>query len=226
MSRPRIWAHRGVHDAAVENTMAAFEAAIAVGADGVELDVRATADGEVVVFHDADLSRLAGDPRQLAVCARAELPEVGGAPIPTLDEALDLLLGAGLEVNVELKAGPVATVAALARRSDADRARIVLSCFDADMLLAATELVPVRGALLFERADEVTAELLGRVDGLHPHFGACSPERVDGWRVRGRFVNVWTVNDPQVARDLCAMDVDGLVTDRVAPVRGACEKRS
>ncbi|MEZ4336489.1 MAG: glycerophosphodiester phosphodiesterase [Sandaracinaceae bacterium] len=223
MSRPLVWAHRGVHDVAVENTMAAFEAAIAVGADGVELDVRATADGEVVVFHDADLLRLAGDPRAIAACARAALPEVGGAPIPTLDEVLDRLLGAGLEVNVELKAGPAATAAVLARRSDADRARIVLSSFDAAMLLAVTERVPVRGALLFEHADAVTEDLLAKVDGLHPHFGACTPERVDAWRVRGRFVNVWTVNDPDLARALAAMDVDGLVTDRVGPVRGACE---
>lgn len=207
--------------------MAAFEAAVAVRADGVELDVRATRDGAVVVFHDEDLARLAGDPRVLAACDRAALPAVAGAPIPTLDEALDLLLAAGLEVNVELKAGAEALARALGRRSAADRAALVLSSFDPDGLLAVGAAVPdVRTAFLFERAEKLTDAMLAAVAGVHPHRGACTAERVAAWRARGRFVNVWTVNDPDEARALAAMDVDGLVTDRVGPVRGACEKRS
>src|SRR4051794_40173519 len=60
--RPRVWAHRGDSAHQFENTMAAFDAARVAGADGIELDVRLDAGGNVVVFHDSDLQRLAGRP--------------------------------------------------------------------------------------------------------------------------------------------------------------------
>ncbi len=223
MSGPRIWAHRGSHRAAVENTLAAFRLAIAERADGVELDVRATRDGEVVVFHDRDLARLAGDPRALAACARAELPPIGGAPIPGLDEVLDEVLAAGLEVNVEIKAGAAEVARLLALRPPSDREAIVVSSFDAAALGAVSG---VRIARLFERAEELGDGELAGLDGVHPHHGACTPERVAAWHARGLFVNAWTVNDPETARRLVGMSVDGLVTDEVPRVRGACELRS
>ncbi|MCB9595459.1 MAG: glycerophosphodiester phosphodiesterase [Sandaracinaceae bacterium] len=211
----------------MENTLAAFRLAIEEGADGVELDVRATRDGQVVVFHDRDLARLAGDPRAVAELDRGELPSVGGAPIPTLDEVLDLVLGAGLEVNVEIKAGSAACGEVLAARAPDELSRIVVSSFHAPALATCRRAVPtVRTAFLFERAEDVPPAVLAEIQGVHPHFPACSEAQVAAWRERGLFVNVWTVNDPSVARSLAAMQVDGLVTDEVPTVRGACEMRS
>lgn len=204
--------------------MAAFEAAIGVGADGVELDVRATRDGAVVVFHDHDLRRLAGDARALDALLRRELPAVGGAPIPTLDDALDLLLGAGLRVNVEVKAGAAACAGVLARRRPAERERVVVSSFDPAALTAVREALPsVACALLFDREAALAPSAFADVAGVHPHHEAVDAPSVARWHARGWFVNVWTVNDPARARDLARMGVDGLVTDDVPAARRACE---
>lgn len=222
----KLWAHRGAHGDAIENTMAAFEAAIALGAHGVELDVRATADSAVVVFHDADLSRLASDPRRVAELPRGALPSVGGAPLPLLDEALDRLLAAGLEVNVEVKAAPVETARVLASRGASDREAVIVSCFDPDALAAVRDAVAVRTAYLFERVTGAVRARIAEFDGVHPHHEVCTAEAVARWQEAGRFVNAWTVNDPRRAVTLRGLGVDGLVTDDVAAVHAACRSRA
>ena len=181
----KLYAHRGSHRDAVENTLLAFSIAVAEGADGVELDVRGTRDGSVVVFHDVDLARLAGDPREVAALDRRDLPPVGGAPIPTLDEALDLILGAGLEVNVEVKGAP-AQAAAAARRPIGAGLMIV----ELPGARACARAPPsIRLALLLDRLGPSVPWY-----GLHPHHGSAPstgssagdagpfPQRVDGER--------------------------------------------
>ena len=103
--RPLVIAHRGASAERTENTLAAFAHARSLGADGIELDVMRCASGEVVVFHDDDLLRLAGRPgrvRDLPLGALRDVPLAGGGTIPTLDEVLDEL-GPTALVNVELK---------------------------------------------------------------------------------------------------------------------------
>src|SRR5512138_1747669 len=109
--RPIVHGHRGASADAPENTLAAFRLAMAQGADGVELDVWRCASGEVVVFHDDDATRIAGSPLRPKDATLAELRalDVGahrgeafrGERIPLLDEVLEALPSA--VVNVELK---------------------------------------------------------------------------------------------------------------------------
>ena len=96
--RPLVLAHRGASARARENTLAAFSLAADLGADWVELDVRTTADGALVLHHDPELP----DGRVVAEVPVGELPH----DVPTLAAALDLCDEAGLGVNVELKALP------------------------------------------------------------------------------------------------------------------------
>jgi glycerophosphoryl diester phosphodiesterase len=99
VAAPLVLAHRGANRVAPENTVAAFEQALAMGADGVELDVHRSADGALVVHHDATvagLGLLAGMP---LAAIRAARPDV-----PTLGEALDVCRGR--VVNVEIKNSP------------------------------------------------------------------------------------------------------------------------
>src|SRR5690606_8504072 len=120
-------------------------AARAAGADGVELDVQRCASGEVVVFHDADLARLAGRPERIDRLTLAELRAVRldrGERIPTLREALEAT-GPSLLVNVELKASPAVqpppglVAAALAAIADAGAdERVLVSSFHPAALLA------------------------------------------------------------------------------------------
>ena len=90
------FAHRGLHHAPaiIENSFAAFAAALELGA-GIECDLRLTADGEIVVFHDRDATRLCGDPSEIGKSTLAELGrlQVGGRPIPTLAGLLALVSG-------------------------------------------------------------------------------------------------------------------------------------
>src|SRR6266542_5407411 len=109
--RPLVLGHRGASAEAPENTLASFRLALAQGADGVELDVRRCATGEVVVVHDEDLSRVGGAPLRVADSPLGALRAVDlgawagerfrGERIPLLAEVLEALPAA--IVNVELK---------------------------------------------------------------------------------------------------------------------------
>ena len=100
-TKPLIIGHRGAKGLAPENTLPAFRAGIAAGADGVEFDVQRTVDGHLVVFHDDDLKRLAGVDGRIVKSTLAMLreldvgrhagPQYAGEVIPTLDEVLDTL---------------------------------------------------------------------------------------------------------------------------------------
>lgn len=107
-----VWAHRGARLVAPENTLPAFAAALAAGADGVEFDVQLSRDGHPVVIHDETVDRTtdgSGMVRDLTLAqlqeldAAAGMAGIDGARIPQLGEVLQLLAGTGLGVNVELK---------------------------------------------------------------------------------------------------------------------------
>ena len=108
----KVWAHRGASAYAPENTLEAFELAAQMHADGVELDIQLTRDGEVVVTHDEEIKRVTGQPGYVKDYTLAELkqmqfnrthPEFDNARIPTLEEVYRLLKPTGLTINVELK---------------------------------------------------------------------------------------------------------------------------
>src|SRR5262245_45207319 len=92
-NKPLVIAHRGDTHAALENTMPAFESALKLGVDGIEMDLQLSRDGRVVVFHDDDLERLAGRPGSVSELNWTELeniPLASGGRIPTLETLLDL----------------------------------------------------------------------------------------------------------------------------------------
>jgi glycerophosphoryl diester phosphodiesterase len=227
-----LYAHRGANRRAPENTLAAFRIAIEQQADGVELDVRTAQSGEVVVAHDPHFGRLADRAAWVARSSLARLRRIdlgGGERVPLLDEAIDLIVGGGLRLNVEVKsdvpdrrATARAVVELLRRRSERERSSILLSTFD-PVVFRALKRAPVPRAFLLDPSREVRAELFARVlrpDGVNPHHGQCTPERVRAWKRRG-LVSVWTVNDPQRARELAQMGVDAIITDDVPLVRSA-----
>lgn len=235
--RPLLYAHRGANRRAPENTLSAFRVAAEEGADGVELDVRMCASGEVVVAHDPHLGRVGERAAWVAMLPweRLRAVRVGERErVPLLDEAIDLVTGAGLRLNVEVK-GDVpdrcalarAVAATLARRSAAAREGMVLSTFDAVVLGALRRHAPgVPVAFLFDRDHTgpirgTIARRLLRADGLHPHEQLCTAARVRRWKRRGLFVSAWTVNDPQRARWLAGIGLDALITDDVPAVAAA-----
>jgi glycerophosphoryl diester phosphodiesterase len=213
---PLVVAHRGASAAHPPgNTVEAFAAAVALGADWVELDVRPTADGALAVHHDADLP----DGRAIAELDAADLP----GWVPLLDAALDAC--GPLGVNVEIKAdcppathAPMVAAAVGELRRRGEPHRWLLTSFDWSLMAMARELAPElpTGLLLFapELAAPAVAEAVG---GGHSAVNPWDPA-VDEAYVRlaheaGLAVNVWTVDGPERIAELAGLGVDGIITN-------------
>jgi glycerophosphoryl diester phosphodiesterase len=220
--------HRGAPRRAPENTLASFRAAVALGADGVELDVRRTRDGRLAVHHDAHLA----DGRAIVETPWSALPD----EVPDLAAALDACAGLDL-VNVEIKNWPTdvdfdetaaiadAVAEVLASRPAAERARLLVSCFHLPTLDRVRRLDPdlATGWLVFgplpggPEDDPVAALVAEAADhghgALHPHHSAVTPELVAAAHEAGIAVNTWTCNEPDRIRWLAEVGVDGVVTD-------------
>ncbi len=231
--RPLVFGHRGASAVAPENTVPAFAAARCLGADGVECDLRLSADGELVVCHDARLERLAGLPeavRDLPLAALRErfvladrFPGIR-ASIPTLAEAVEAG-GPGLLWNLELKVGPDEEAGPLARRTAEAivrlglEDRILISSFHPLALLAFRAAAPrLPTAFLWESPgrpvrDGILALALSSF-AVHPEAVLVGAGTVGRWHRFGRLVNVWTVDEPAEVRRLAALGVDGIVSNQ------------
>lgn len=212
--RPRIVAHRGASGEAPENTHAAFRRAWALGVECVELDVRLTRDGEVVVFHDATTARTGGIDRPVAAQTLAELRALdlgawfgsafAGERIATLAEVLaEVPRGATLFVEIKSEALTAPAVAAVIRRADlASRgAFVALQAYDAEALAALAAELP--GVPTFWDVDPVDGRYdLAMLDtarargftGLALDARAVDDALVSAIRGAGLQLDVWTVN--------------------------------
>lgn len=235
----RILGHRGASVEAPENTLAAFQLALAQGADGVELDARLCRSGQVVVFHDERLDRLTGRPGRVADTPWSTLSRLevragpaGAVPgrIPLLSEVLEVLPRTAF-INVELKcedwAGTAVADAAGALLDAGHQGQVVVSSFDPRCLLRLALGHPRlrRGLLLDPDRSQllqrtVALRLVGR-DAVHPEASHLTEGDVHRWHAMGREVAVWTVDDPEVARRLRAWGVDTCITNRPGTLRAA-----
>ena len=212
----QVVAHRGASKARRENTIEAFRLAAELGSNAVELDVRRTADGLLIVHHDARLT----DGRAIAGVAAADLP----AHIPPLDAALDAC--AGMWVNVEIKNDPhepdfdptdsIAdqTVVALSQRGEDDR--WLISSFRLETVDRCRGLAAdIRTAwLVVEVPDDVIATLVSRGhSALHPWVGGLGRSHIDVCHGAGIEVNAWTCDDPQRMAQLIEWGIDGICTN-------------
>jgi glycerophosphoryl diester phosphodiesterase len=216
----QVIAHRGASKAAPENTVDAFALAGRMGADAVELDVRATRDGVLVVHHDPDLP----DGRSICDVDAADLP----ATVPALGVALDACDVSW--VNVEIKNDPSetaydpddsiadTTMALLLARNDHDR--WVISSFrietiDRCRVIADAAGAPIRTAWLTSVVPENVVDLLttrGHV-ALHPWVRLLRRDVVDACHAAGIAVNTWTCDDPAQMAELIDWGVDGICTN-------------
>ncbi|WP_285671737.1 glycerophosphodiester phosphodiesterase family protein [Paralimibaculum aggregatum] len=228
----RIIAHRGASRAAPENTLAAFRAAIAAGVRTVEFDVSLLGDGTPVLHHDAALDRCTDGRGPLSAIGAADLagidagawfsPNFAGERIPQLGEALDLLGGAGLTANLEMKphgADPEPLVQAVLAAMDARPGmaeRIVVSSFDAGALAALRARAPAQAlAMLYKEPPADWRERLSAlgIGALHMRHTALTPEHLAEARAAGIALRVFTVNDPAGLVPLRLPGLDGVITD-------------
>lgn len=233
VKRPLIFAHRGASKAAPENTLPAFEAAIRLGADGVELDVQYSSDGALVIFHNDTLEKTSDGAGRVTAHTLAELraldagswfgPSFVGTRIPILDEVLDLLKGK-LLVNVELKVlgtlrSGMGADAVKAIRAHGMADQVVISSFNPFALRQAKEAGPeIECALLL--AHDLPGWMrwgctrrYSRADGLHPDSDMVDETYMARARQLGMPVRVWTVDDEAATRRLIALGVDAIITN-------------
>jgi glycerophosphoryl diester phosphodiesterase len=221
---PLVIGHRGASRAHPENTLAAFAGAAALGAEWVELDVRRTADGVLVVHHDPVLP----DGRVIVETARADLP----VAVPTLTDALATCATAGLGVNVEIKSDPrdpdydpehrvaaeVASMLALDATMADGRPRHLVTSFDPQCLDRVRAVAPsLRTGQLAFNIDHI-ATLMDRTRGAgHVAVNPWDPFVDESFmalaRAAGLEVYPWTVDDPDRMRALVALGVDGIITN-------------
>jgi glycerophosphoryl diester phosphodiesterase len=212
----QVMAHRGASRAEPENTLAAFRRAGQMGSDAVELDVRRTRDGVLVIHHNPHLP----DMRLVADTLHADLP----VTVPTLGEALDACVG--MWVNVEIKNDPnepdfdptesIAdeTMAHLVARHD--DARWLISCFRLDTVDRCHSLAPhIRTAWLCDEvAAAEAADLAARGhSAVHPWVRHLTKASVDACHAAGLQVNTWTCDDPDRMRELVEWGIDGICTN-------------
>ena len=226
-----IWAHRGASRRAPENTLPAFELAIELGADGVELDVQRTADGELVVIHDETVDRTTNGTGAVAALtsdevraldASAGLPGFGGTRVPTLLQVLELLRGTELQVNVELKTSiqryPGIEREALALVDELGmREQVVWSSFRHGCVASMVGDVPA-GQLALLMSDVLVrpweyAVGLG-VGAIHPGLHMLQePDLVARAHECGLQVRTWTVDEPEHLQLAARAGVDAIITN-------------
>ncbi|HJZ77179.1 MAG TPA: glycerophosphodiester phosphodiesterase [Vicinamibacterales bacterium] len=223
-SRPLVFAHRGGSALAPENTIRAFDDGLALGADGVELDVHLSRDGVVVVHHDHTLERMTTLRGPVAARSARELAEAG---VPALREVLERYREARVIVEMKVNgSGIAAAVVDVVRRADAVD-RVCLGGFGRRALRTARAIEP---AIATSAAREEVRWALYRSwvrwPVTHPGYGGyqvpewagrtrvVSPRFIDAAHRAGLAVQVWTVNSEEDARRLLTWGADALITDR------------
>lgn len=235
-----VWAHRGASGAYPENTLLAFEKAIEMGADGIELDVHMTRDGVVVVAHDEAVDRASDGTGRIidqdfVGLRRLDFSRVkpGQAPqrIPTLGEVLELLRPTHLSLNIELKTGIVLYEGIEALTLKEVKAagmgeRTIYSSFNHYALKTVQAIDPVaRIGLLYQEPliDPWRYAAYAGASAIHPYYPTLQvPGLVAACRGAGIAVHPWTVDEPAHLAWMFQLGVDAVITnhpDRALHIR-------
>jgi glycerophosphoryl diester phosphodiesterase len=229
-----VWGHRGAKAYAPMNTLPSFELAIQQGAHGIELDVQRSKDGYPVILHDYTVDGTTNGTGRITDMTLAEIKELDagryfgeaykGVQIPTLDEVFELV-GTKIFINVEIKGespeadGIEQIVADCLRRHGLDTT-IIVSSFNPTILKRFRQLMPsiplgYLQQIGYEPPGYGTdaAILRDECEAWHPPHLMADESYIQQAHAQDCKVNVWTVNDPQKAKDLRDLGVDALITD-------------
>lgn len=229
----KIIAHRGFSGVYPENTMLAFRKAIEIGADGIELDVHLSKDGQVMIIHDEALKRTTGLDGVVSDYTRAELEKIsagktkndefGFTPIPSLEEYLAFMAEHRDKItNIELKTAPVyypeieEKTLELVRKFDLEK-NIIYSSFNWLSIERMQRLGTISetgllfsGMKLYNQAHIIKA--LG-INYFHPDFNDLTDNIVKSYLDNKVGLNVWTVNEIEDMKVCLSWNIDGLITN-------------
>ena len=229
----KIIAHRGFSGVYPENTMLSFRKAIEIGADGIELDVHLSKDGQVMIIHDEALKRTTGLDGVISDYTREELEKIsagktkndefGFTPIPSLEEYLAFMAEHKDKfTNIELKTAPVyypeieEKTLELVRKFDLEK-NIIYSSFNWLSIERMQRLGTISetgllfsGMKLYNQAHIIKS--LG-INYFHPDFNDLTDEIVKSYLDNKVGLNVWTVNEIEDMKVCLSWDIDGLITN-------------
>ena len=230
---PIILAHRGDLTHAPENTLPSFQQAIQKGADGVELDVKLTSDGHVIVIHDPTVDRTTDGKGRVASFTLEAIRKFDaglwfdekfrGTKVPMLEEVFETV-GRDKLINIELtnystpRDGLVLKVCELIKKHNNQKQIIFSSFFPANLKIAMQTLPEVpRGLLAMPGVIGLWAcsfgFMFGEYQALHPHISSVDKQQVQRVHRIHRRVHVWTANTPEEINQLKEWGVDGIFTD-------------
>lgn len=231
--KPSVFAHRGARRVAPENTLPAFEQALAMGVAGIEFDVHRSADGRLVVIHDFSVEKTTDGHGLVAAMSAAALRQLdagshfdasfAGVQIPFLEEVLDLV-GDRCQLNIEIKSmDPYANdasddVAAIIRaRNLYDQ--VIVSSFNPITLIKMRHLDrKIALGMLYDGKMPAFLRMIWAgppicPEAQHPHHALIDAAFMAWARTLPAAVNTWTVNDVTEARRLAELGVDAIMTD-------------
>ena len=238
MPVPLIIGHRGASAVAPENTMAAFREAIAVGADGIEFDVRLTRDSVPVVIHDSTLRRTGGVNQRVADLSWQELTKVdvgswfrpgsfAAETVPSLRELFDLFQSNNASLYLEMKCDSPAEYKPLAEACSrlideySFKERVVVECFELPALKVLKEIdSEIKTAALFDRVftDQSVITRATEIGAMAValHHRLARKTLVEKSKQAGLHVAVWTVDDPIWIDRARTIGIDALITNNPA----------
>lgn len=228
-------AHRGATAYSPENTIAAFNLAVDMKADYIEIDVQRSKDGELVLIHDTTVDRTTDGTGKVGDLTFEELrsldagswkgEQFAGEPIPTFEEILDLYRGK-VGILIELKAPELypgieeqVTAALIERNLDKPQnEKIIIQSFNFESMKKMDQLLPrvPIGVLTSNRADttlEALKEFSTYADWFNPSYGVVTEELVNQVHSLGMQIGSWTVRSQEAADFLFEMGVDAIISD-------------
>jgi len=228
---PLVVAHRGFADGVPENTLDAFEKAVALGVDIVETDVHGSLDGEAIIAHDPDLSRVASLPQRVAELRLDQIRKInlGGASMPTLSEALHAFPHHRFSIDIKDVGAIEPTVKAI--KAARAQGRVMLASFSPSRLLAVRR--ELGGSVVAGTAQQIGPAWLSHLlsfrsgvrralEGIDALFippkaygvSLLTPRFIEMVNAAGVTIGVWTINDEAQMATLWSQGVRAVITDR------------
>jgi glycerophosphoryl diester phosphodiesterase len=240
---PVIIAHRGASFEAPENTLASVNLAWEQNADAVEIDVYLSKDNKIMVIHDKDTKRTAGEKLVVKESMASDLrkldvgsfksPDYKGEKIPFLSEVIETI-PEGKKLIVEVKCGT--EILPFLKESFINSGKIgqlVIISFDFDVVAGAKKIMPEVPVywLHFNLAGEYNTKWIEKareadLDGLNFRYKGISEEFIKSVHDANMEIYAWTVDDPEEAAKLCGFGIDGITTNRPGWMKSELDKIS
>ncbi len=216
----KVIGHRGAAGLEPENTLRSLRKGIELGVDRVEIDLRLTKDGHLVVIHDATLDRTtngSGRVRERTLAEIRALDAGKGERVPTLEEVLELIRETGAVVQIEMKEEGTPRPAVELVQAWAVQDQVMMTSFHRELIEEVRSLDPSldRGWIMTCPPEEVVEQALALgVSGVHIEYHHLTPELVERLHRAGIEARAWTPNTPEEMQKVLNLGVDSIGTDR------------